>query len=127
MRFLADENVDSAIVERLRQEGHAVTSVIEMATSPRDNQVIRLANDNAALLLTADKDFGELVFRQGQVAHGVVLMRLSGLSPQNKAEVVATAVREHATELPRSFAVISPGAVRLRRCSRRGVRKHMAH
>lgn len=127
MRFLADENVDCAIVERLRQEGHAVTYVVEMATSPQDNQLIRLANDDAALLLTADKDFGELVFRQGLMVHGVVLMRLSGLSPQKKAEVVATAVRDHASELPRSFAVISPGAVRLRRCSGRGVRKHMAH
>lgn len=115
MKFLADENIDKPIVERLRKDGHVVLYVIEMEPSISDDEVIRQANQESALLLTADKDFGELAFRQGRIIYGVVLIRLAGLSPQRKAEVVAVAIQEHADELAQNFAVITPGAVRIRR------------
>lgn len=115
MKFLADENVDKPIVERLRNNGHVVLYVIEMKPSISDDEVIQRANQESALLLTADKDFGELVFRQGRIVYGVILIRLSGFSPQHKAEVVAIAVQEHGDELVQNFTVITPGAVRIRR------------
>jgi len=74
-------------VERLRDDGHTVLYVLEMEPSISDDEVIRRANQEFALLLTADKDFGELVFRQRRIVYGVVLIRLAGLSPQGKAEV----------------------------------------
>jgi hypothetical protein len=55
------------------------------------------------------------MFRQRRVAQGVILIRLSGLSPDLKAALVASALREHATELPGSFAAITPGGVRIRK------------
>jgi len=67
------------------------------------------------LLLTADKDFGELVFRQGQLTRGVILIRLAGLSQQIKVETVSAALQQHGGELQGSFSVISPGAVRIRK------------
>jgi len=115
MKLLADENVDKSIVERLRDDGHTVLYVLEMEPSIPDDEVIRRANQEFALLLTADKDFGELVFRQGRIVHGVILIRLAGLSPQRKAEVVATAIQEHGDEMVQNFTVITPGAVRIRR------------
>lgn len=80
-----------------------------------DDAVLNLANQETALLLTADKDVGKMVIRQRLHMHGVVLIRLAGLTPARKAEIVALAVREHATELPRSFGVIMPGILRIRR------------
>ena len=115
MRFLADENVDEAIVERLRNDGHVVLYVKEMAPSTSDDEVIRLAIENQAFVLTADKDFGDLVYRRGPRASGVILIRLSEVSRQDRPPIVAVAVKEHAEELARSFTVISPGAVRIRR------------
>lgn len=115
MNFLADESVDQPIVERLRQDGHQVSYVAELGPGMPDDAVLNLANQETALLLTADKDFGEMVFRQRLHMHGVVLIRLAGLSPTRKAEIVALAVREHLTELPRSFAVIMPEIFRIRR------------
>jgi len=117
VNFLADENVDRQIVDRLRQDGHQVWYVAEMEPAISDDAVLELANREEALLLTADKDFGKLVFRQRRLAPGVVLIRLAGLSPMSKAEIVASAVHQHATELPHAFAVIAPGAVRIRRWS----------
>ena len=114
MNFFADESVDQPIVERLRAEGHHVLAVIELERSIPDEEVLRRANQQAALLLTADKDFGELVFRQRLLATGVVLLRLAGLSPGAKAGIVATVIRDHARELEGTFTVVSPGMVRIR-------------
>ncbi|MDO9097843.1 MAG: DUF5615 family PIN-like protein [Candidatus Methanoperedens sp.] len=115
MKLLADENVDKPIVERLRKDGHVVLYVAEIAPSISDDEVIQLANQEKALLLTADKDFGDLVFRQSRIIYGVIFLRLSGLLPQRKADMVAKAVQEHADELAWNFTVISHGAVRIRR------------
>jgi len=114
MNFLADESVDRQIVDRLRSDGHSLLSVVEMDPGITDDEVLDLANREGALLLTADKDFGELVFRQRRIALGVVLARLSGLSPETKAELVARAVDEHAGELTGAFTVVMPGFVRIR-------------
>lgn len=115
MKFFADENIDKPIVDRLRDDGHVVLYVLEMEPSISDDEVMQKANQETAVLLTADKDFGELIFRQGRLVEGVVLIRLPGLSPQHKAEVVAEAIREHVDELARNFVVISPGALRIRK------------
>jgi predicted nuclease of predicted toxin-antitoxin system len=99
MNFLADESVDGPVVDRLCEDGHDVLSVAETEPSLPDEAVLAMANQRDALLLTADKDFGELVFRQRRVSAGVVLIRLAGLSPATKAMVVSPAIREHASEL----------------------------
>ena len=117
MSFLADESIDRQIVDRLRQDGHLVRYVAEMEPGISDDTVLDLANQEATLLLTADKDFGELVFRQRRLMSGIVLIRLLGLSPTRKAEIVASAINQHIAELPRAFAVITPGVFRIRRLS----------
>lgn len=63
------------MVERLRQDGHSVWYVAEMESGIADDVVLAMANREAALLLTADKDFGEMVFRQHLHAYGIVLIR----------------------------------------------------
>lgn len=75
MNFLADESVDGPIVTRLRQDGHQVEYVAEMQPGISDDRVLVLANQEGSLLITADKDFGELIFRQRRLMPGVVLIR----------------------------------------------------
>jgi predicted nuclease of predicted toxin-antitoxin system len=118
MNFVADEGVDRCIVERLRQDGHDVWYVAEMAPAIPDGAVLDAANREAALLLTADKDFGEMVFRQHRFSGGIVLVRLAGLSTARKAETVADAVNHHQSELAEGFTVIAPGICRTRRLNR---------
>ncbi len=118
MNFLADESVDRPIVERLRQEGYFVWYVAEMEPGLCDDEVLDLANRESALLLTADKDFGELVFRQHRLMMGIVLIRLAGLSPQLKAEIVTSMINKHLKELANAFVVITPTMFRIRRDGR---------
>jgi predicted nuclease of predicted toxin-antitoxin system len=115
MTIVADESVDKQIVERLRQEGYEVLYIAEMEPSISDNTVLQRANEKNALLITSDKDFGELVFRQKLLSSGgIVLLRLSGLSNQLKAETVVDAFAKHVNDFIQAFSVVSPGAIRIR-------------
>ena len=64
MNLLIDESIDRQIVEKLRLDGHNVVYVSDMDPGISDDVVLRTANSMRALLVTADKDFGELVFRR---------------------------------------------------------------
>jgi predicted nuclease of predicted toxin-antitoxin system len=68
MNLVADESVDKPIVDRLRDCGHTIWYVTEMSPSISDHSVLELANNQKTPLLTCDRDFGELVFRQGLVS-----------------------------------------------------------
>jgi predicted nuclease of predicted toxin-antitoxin system len=115
VNLVADEGVDGPVVQRLRNDGHDVIYVAELSPGVTDDDVLRHANDRDALLVTADKDFGELVFRQRLVHSGVLLLRLAGLTNATKAGIVAEIFRERGAELRGTFSVISPGQIRIRR------------
>lgn len=115
MILLADESIDRQIVQRLRQDSYEVLYIAEIEPSITDEVVLERANERTALLITADKDFGELVFREGQLTSGgVVLIRSAGLSAERKAEIVSNIFSQHGSEFPHNFTVITPGNIRIR-------------
>jgi predicted nuclease of predicted toxin-antitoxin system len=114
MNLVADESVDLQVVQRLRSDGHDVLYVAELAPGISDDQVLAVANERNALLLTADKDFGELVFRLCRIASGVLLIRLPGLSSTLKAEIVSRALDDHGASVWNAFTVVMPSMVRVR-------------
>jgi predicted nuclease of predicted toxin-antitoxin system len=114
MILLADENVDAPMVAVLRAAGHHVDYVRELDPGIDDRTVLDLANAGNALLLTSDKDFGELVFRRRLVHAGVNLCRLAGLSMKRKGRIIADALAAHGHETPGAFALITAGHIRIR-------------
>lgn len=118
MNFVADEGIDRQIVELLRQDGHEILYVAEMEPSIPDEEVLNRANEKGALLITSDKDFGEMVFHQNLFTiGGVVLLRLMGLSPERKAKIVSKVIESRSGDLPNAFSVITPGRIRIRQRS----------
>jgi predicted nuclease of predicted toxin-antitoxin system len=115
MNFLADEGIDKQIVDRLRQDGHMVVYIAEESPGISDDVILEMANQQDAILVTRDKDFGELVYRMNRVTQGVVLVRLDGLYPDTKANIVSTAIIVHGSEMIGAFSVISPGNIRIRK------------
>ncbi len=115
MRLLADESVDFPIIARLRRDGHEVASIADESPGIRDELVLARAWADGVILLTGDKDFGELVYRQRLPHAGVLLFRLSGVDEPDKSEVVALAVAVHGTLLPSAFSVLTPETLRIRR------------
>lgn len=114
MNLVADESIDGSIVDHLRANGHKVVYVAEMSPGIPDDEVLSLARDRQALLLTADKDFGDLVFRQSIPHCGGLLIRLVGLDPEDKAAVVSSVLESHAAEMAARFSVVTPETLRIR-------------
>lgn len=115
MRIVADESIDRQIVERLRLGGHDVLYIAELDPGIDDETVLNRSRQLDAVLLTADKDFGELVLRQRIPHSGVLLIRLAGLTPDLKAELTAAIFDQHAEELSGGIAVLSKAALRIRK------------
>ena len=94
MRILADENISEQVVVRLRAAGQGVRWTKETDRGEEDPNLLELATRERCALITYDKDFGDLVHRDGMSApHGVILFRIHSDVPDSvKAEFVASSV-----------------------------------
>jgi predicted nuclease of predicted toxin-antitoxin system len=117
VNLLADENVDQPVIHALRTAGHVIWAVAEQAPGLRDEDVLDRAARDGSILITADKDFGELVFRRMLVSGGVLLIRLAGVEPGKKARLVVAAIEGHGGTMTGAFSVLSSSALRVRRRS----------
>jgi predicted nuclease of predicted toxin-antitoxin system len=115
MRLIADEGLDKPIVDVLRNAGFDVLYILETNRGADDEHVLAIANSEHRILLTQDKDFGELVFRLRYTHYGVILIRPEGFAPALKAQIVLNAMSTHKEELINSFTVIQSNAIRIRK------------
>ena len=114
MRFLADENFPGDAVTALRAAGHDVLWIRTDAPGITDEDVLARSLDDARVLLTFDKDFGELAWRFGLPAScGIVLFRLPALGPAGVGKVIADVLTSR-DDWPGNFSVIEPGRIRVR-------------
>ena len=114
MKFLADEGVDAPIVKALKEEGFHVFYIAEEDPGIEDEAILQKAQAEELTLITRDKDFGELVYHLGKLHSGVILIRLAGIKPKTKAEIILSVIRSNLDFLNTSFIVIQPGIVRIR-------------
>ena len=113
MRILADENFPGDAVTALRGRGHDVLWVREEAPGIGDREVLARAQAEARIVITFDKDFGELAFRFGLPATaGVILLRLPAPSPAVVARR-ATAALESRDDWAGHFSVIEEDRIRM--------------
>jgi predicted nuclease of predicted toxin-antitoxin system len=115
MDLFADENLAKDIVHWLRGEGHDVLYAAEAKPGAADARWLARAEKEQRTIITADKDFGELVFRDGLNSHGIVLLRLADLTV-SEALVRLRAVWAVIEANPRgSFIVVTERKTRVRR------------
>jgi len=115
MRFLANENFPFDAVEALLQKGHDVVWIRTDAPGISDPEVLHLAQVEERILLTFDKDFGELAFRSRLSANvGVVLFRLKASSSQAIAEKVIKAISAR-DDWSGHFSVVEEDKIRMRK------------
>lgn len=114
MRILADENFPGPVLRALRAQGHDVLSAKESLRGAGDEEILARAQAEGRVVVTFDKDFGELAYRFGlSAASGIVLFRLSGSSPEidNARTLAALAT---GIEWTGSFSVVSDERIRVR-------------
>ena len=114
MRFLADENISRQVISRLRVAGFEVVSISETRPGIPDEDVLHVADTEECILITEDRDFGELVIRQRLEVRGLILLELDPLSNSAEAEAVVDVVSTHKDRLLGNLVVIEPGRVRIR-------------
>lgn len=112
MRFLVDECTGSKVAQWLRGENYEVFSVFDEARGMTDNEVLAKALSENWILITNDKDFGEMVFRERRNHHGVVFMRLDDERATNKIEVLHQLLNSYAEKLSEEFVVVTETKVR---------------
>jgi len=112
--FVAEESVEKQIVAALRLK-HEVLYIAEEKAGIKDEKVLDLCVKKKAVLITADKDFGELVFRFRKSHFGVILNRFSGIDNQDKVSTFIRAIDAYADEIKGNFTVISKDGIRIRK------------
>ena len=113
MRILADENVPGDAVLALRARGHDVAWVLADAPGMSDDRIIARAQAESRVLVTFDKDFGELAFRvRLPASNGIVLFRISASSPLYVAQVAVAALESQETWAG-YFAVVEDDRIRM--------------
>jgi len=118
VKFLADENIEGPIVAFLRSEGHDVLYVAEGLPGIDDDKVIARANADDRILLTSDKDFGELVFLGRRSTSGIVLLRLGSERTTDKLASIRELLARHSDSLRNHFTVVGPRRIRRRPLTR---------
>ena len=113
VRFLADESCDYVVVRTLIGLGHEVLAVADLSPRADDESVIGLAIRERCILLTEDKDFGQLVHASGLDSTGVVLLRFPAGSRSGIGEAVADLVNRRGEDLTGRFVVLQPGRARI--------------
>jgi len=115
MRFLADESCDFAVVRALRADGHNVIAIAEVAPRAPDTEVIDRAVREERVLLTEDKDFGQLVYAGARESSGVILLRFPPAARETLPSLVRETIQRLDERLTGSFVVLEPNRVRIGR------------
>jgi predicted nuclease of predicted toxin-antitoxin system len=115
VRFLLDENAEFRLAFFLQERGHDVKAIAhDYPGGLSDDQVLSLAYEEQRVLITNDRDFGELIFRQRMSHCGVIYFRLSDQAIAAKMARLDHLLRTHLDQLDQ-YVVVTERTVRVRR------------
>ncbi len=110
---MADESCAGPVIRALRAAGHDVIAIAETAKGVTDEAVIERALTGSRVLITEDRDFGELLYARGRTSAGVVFLKFDSRARRTKLQATVEAVAKLGDRLRNGFTVIEPGRVRL--------------
>ena len=114
MKILADENIDFRLIKLLRENHIDVLSVAEIKFGITDIEVINLANEHNCLLITEDKDFGELSFRLQLIHKGILLLRVNSMASNVRNLYILENILQFYNEMINKFSVLNEKMLRIK-------------
>jgi predicted nuclease of predicted toxin-antitoxin system len=115
MRFLANENIPVASIKLLRRAGHDITAIIEEAPGEIDRTILDRASEEKRVILTFDRDYGELIYRYRlSVPAGVVYFRFDPVTPEEPAQFLLRLLSLEELALLQMFTVVERDRLRQR-------------
>ena len=112
IKLLADENIPKKTVDTLRQEEIDIVSVAESSPGMNDRTILEQANRDNRVIVTFDKDFGELVFRESLSVRGLILLRFTPISPNQIAERIQSVLTQ-VTPIEDKIIVVEEDRIRV--------------
>jgi predicted nuclease of predicted toxin-antitoxin system len=113
MRFLIDECTGTSVADWLKSEKHEVFSVFEQWRGVSDDEIIEKCQNEDYILITSDKDFGEMVFRNQKVHNGIILLRCEPNIFKKRIEVLNKLIQNYSDSLQNNFVVVTNDKVRI--------------
>lgn len=108
MKFLANENFPIPSMKLLRERGFDITHVAEDCPSEKDEAIMRMAREQGRIIITFDRDYGELVFKHRQPSPaGVIYLRFDPMYPIEAGEVIIDLLLSGMISFLGKFTVIS--------------------
>ena len=114
MKFLADECCDGELVNELRADGHDVVFVPETMMGSKDEEILSYAYQESRILITEDKDFGQLVYRLKLPTHGIILIRISSEDNIQKIKQFREAIMMYGDRMFGQFVILETSKIRVR-------------
>lgn len=115
MDFLANENFPLFSIRLLRNAGHNVVSVIEETPGAKDEAVLKRAHAENRIILTFDRDYGELIYRHKSLTpDGIVYFRFDPSTPEEPAEILLNVLEKGKVSISGKFTVIERERMRQR-------------
>ena len=114
MKFLVDECTGTSVVNYLRGQGHDTLAVADQMPAADDAEILAFAVMEDRIVVTNDKDFGELVYRSGWEHHGVVLLRLQDERAENKVRMMQSVLARVGKRLHGHYVVATESGIRVR-------------
>lgn len=111
--ILADENLNAQLIHDLREVGYQVLSVREQFGGIPDPSVIAMALQEKAVLITEDKDFGELVFAHKIARLTIVFLRYQKREVELVRRLLMQVVKEYTVKQGNFFVTIARGKIRV--------------
>ncbi len=115
LKFLVDESSGIKLYNFLIKKGFDVKFVGNIIPRAFDDEVLALAEEEKRILITNDKDFGELIFRLARLSSGVILIRLKRDTPVKRQYYVNQVIEILHKKLITSFVVVTEGQIRVRK------------
>jgi predicted nuclease of predicted toxin-antitoxin system len=113
MRFLVDECTGTSVASWLRNQEHEVFSVFEQWRGASDDAILEKCHLENYILITSEKDFGEMVFRNQKVHCGVILVRCLPNIFTKRIEVLGKLIQNFSEDLQNNFIVVTNDKVRI--------------
>ncbi len=113
MRFLVDECAGTSVADWLKSGKHDVFSVFEQWRGATDEAILEKCQQENYILITSDKDFGEMVFRNQKIHNGVILVRCEPNIFSKRIEVLKKLLQNYPNNLQNNFIVVTNDKVRI--------------
>ena len=113
IKFLADVNVEKPLVDFLSKKGFDVKWVTSIDKQMSDVRICEITNNEHRVLITNDKDFGEIVFLQKKITYGIILLRVKGQDSSEKIVLIEKLLDKYQDKIINHFVIVTKDKFRL--------------